>query len=175
MYVQATRMYQSTAQVLVVKKQNTLTTRDVGSNFAIIEDYVGTQVTLLKSEKVLRAAAVKIDKGQLHIPFPDDENARITYLGKEMVVTRDKEGMTGSMGSNVLNLAFRCPDARDSSYILKTIIEVYRNELVGIYESSTREQIESLNQYISDRDKETSRYQTEMFEKIGEMRKLSLE
>jgi capsular exopolysaccharide synthesis family protein len=176
MYVQATRIFQSGAQVLIVKK-NAAILGAANNQFAYLEDYVGTQVTLLKSEKVLRAAAVKVDKGQLHISFPDEgkENERITYLTNGLTVTRDKEGMAGSMGSNVLNLAFRCPNAADSAYILDTIIKSYKNELALVYEQTTREQIENLNAYVVDREKERSRLQQELQSKLAAMRGLSLE
>ncbi len=175
MYAQATRMFQSSAQILIVKRNSSLLQGATNQAFAYLEDYVGTQVTLLKSEKVLRAAAVKIDKGQLHSPFPDDENARIAYLSKELVVSRDKEGMTGSMGSNVLNLAFRSPNAQDSMLILKTIIEVFQNELTMVYESTTRKEIESLSSYVTDRDKDRTRMQKELQIKGAAMRESSLE
>lgn len=175
MYVQATRIYQSSAQLLIVKKQSQLVQGMVGSQFAYLEDYVGTQVTLLKSEKVIRAAAIKIDKGLLHFPFPDDENSRITYLTAGLSVNRDKEGMTGSMGSNVLNLAFRCPNQADAAYILNSIIDAYTNELLLVYESSTRQQIENINVYLTDRDKDRSRMQRDFTDKSKIMREMSPE
>src|SRR5262245_10844501 len=175
MYVQATQIFQSTAQILVVKRNSLLTQVQVGMQFAFVEDYVGTQVTLLKSEKVLRAAAAGIDKGQLHFPFPDDESGRIQALGQDLTVTRDKEGMTGSMGSNVLNLAYKCPNSQDAALILNAIIKAYRQELMNIYESTTRIEIENLSTYLADRNSDYDKLQQKYAEKNRLMRDASLE
>jgi len=178
-YVQSTRQYQSGAQLLINKRQGILN-QQLGSQFAILEDYVGTQVTLIRSESVLRSAAVSIDKGQLHLdtwptPLPDDETGRIGFLGRELTVQRDKEGIAGSMGSNVLNLSFRCPNAQDAAYILKTVIERYKNELEVVFEGETKNQVDKLSQYITGREKDLASNAAQLAEKERLKREESLE
>src|SRR5207302_154066 len=96
---------------------------------AYVEDYVATQVTLLRSEKILELAA---DRLEAHKPFqvepPREKRDRVEFLSTRFAVAREREPGTNVL-SNVLALTFRSPNPTDAPKYLRAIIEAYQAEL----------------------------------------------
>lgn len=138
-YAQASPQFESRAQILVIKRG--IGTSGESSRFAYMEDYVSTQQTLIKSKKVMGAAALRLRDLRLQNPLPDDLNLRTETLILNVTIARDKEGGASVIGSNVLNLAYRSGDATDCKRILDTIISAYQEELKSVYDQQTTDEI----------------------------------
>ncbi|MFO0935906.1 MAG: polysaccharide biosynthesis tyrosine autokinase [Gemmataceae bacterium] len=145
-YATSSPVFESKAQVLVIKRGVASVGGD-SARFSYMEDYVSTQQTLIKSKKVMRAAATRLDNIGLNIPLSVDVNIRTDSLIAGVTVTRDKESGTGVIGSNVLNLAFRSGDPTDSRRILDTVITTYQEELKTVYDQQTNDELNSTMQF----------------------------
>ncbi len=136
--------FQSSAKVLVIKQRAELSGGD--SRSAYVDDYVATQIPLIKSDLILTAASQRPELAGLSEPLP--ENAA-SALGAGLTIARDKEAVTGSTGgSNVLTMTFRAKNPRDAYLMLTAIIEAYRRELSDVYAGQTRKQIKALEARI---------------------------
>jgi len=136
--------YQSSAKVLVIKQRAELTGGD--SRSAYVDDYVATQIPLIKSDLILTAAARRPDLAGLSEPLPENP---ANAFAAGLTVARDKEAATGTQGgSNVLTMTFRAKNPRDAYLMLTAIIEAYRRELSDVYAGQTRKQIKALEARI---------------------------
>jgi len=89
-HMQSAPVYQSTAQLLVIKNRPEMTTTGgTDARVQFVEDYVATQVLYLKSERILELAAKRLDN---HKPFqvepPLSEAERVGFLIKRFSVAR---------------------------------------------------------------------------------------
>ena len=146
-YAQASPLYESKAQVLVIKRAGNLLSGGDTMRFSYMEDYVSTQQTLIKSKKVMGAAALRIGEVKLQHSLPDDQTQRTDALVGGITVSRDKDAASIG-GSNVLNLSFRSGDSTDCKRILDTIIAAYQEELKSVYDQQTTQEINVVNTYI---------------------------
>lgn len=156
-YVQKPRTYQSSAQVLVIKKRAEMTSAN-DARGSYLEDYVATQVTLLKSEQILLAAARRIGPGEANLKLPENERDRAAVLAGGLTVARDKEAGVAAGGNGVLNLTFRSGSPDASRRVLEAIIRTYQAELSNIYDEATRSRLNVLDKQLRSyqRDLETS-------------------
>ena len=113
-HLASTPIYQSNAQVLVVKKQATVLSLP-DTRTAMVEDYVATQLTLIKSEKIRRAAARELKQAKLNIPMPEDELAAAEVIRGGLDVKRDKDTSSANqIGSGIVNLSYKSRDPQDA-------------------------------------------------------------
>ncbi len=168
-------IYQSTAQVLVIKKRTDVSTgSDSRSNF--VEDYVATQVTLLRSERILIAAAKRIDPSRLNHAFPTDERDRAKVLAALLSVARDKDVSTSAAGgTNVLNLAFRGSHPDDCRQLLSAVIATYQAELSTLYDTATQDKIDLLALQLKQFKTELDTAETGRVESEAKLRKITPE
>ena len=168
-------IYQSTAQVLVIKKRADVSTgSDSRSNF--VEDYVATQVTLLRSERILIAAAKRIDPTRLNHAFPTDERDRAKVLAALLSVARDKDVTTSAAGgTNVLNLAFRGSHPDDCRQLLSAVIATYQAELSTLYDTATQDKIDLLALQLKQFKTELDTAETGRVESEAKLRKITPE
>jgi capsular exopolysaccharide synthesis family protein len=147
-YVKAPAVYESAGQVLVIKKRTELV-KDGDIRVGAVEDYVSTQVTLLKSEKIGLAAAREARK--LGIPnLPTDDHSLAGMIRSGLAVARDKEtSQAGFRGGNgVLNLSYRGSDPALCRQFLEAVIKAHQAELYAIYDKQSQEKIAQLNTMI---------------------------
>ena len=142
-YAQSAPVYESRAQVLVIKRGLGGIIGGDSARFSYMEDYVSTQQTLLKSKKVMKAAALRLREIKLNQPLSDDPDIRTDSLIGGVTVSRDKESGGGVVGSNVLNLTFRSGDNGDTRKILETVITAYQEELKTVYDQQTTDEIKN--------------------------------
>jgi capsular exopolysaccharide synthesis family protein len=143
--------YESKAQILVIKNR---TDQSNPNDYRVtfVEDYVSTQLTVIKSERILLAAARKLIPSQFEPPLPEDEVERYQMIARNLAVVRDRESAsTGGTGSSVLNLSMRGANPRDCRIILETIITTYQSELSHVYNTETRKLIKRLEAEIQSR------------------------
>jgi capsular exopolysaccharide synthesis family protein len=127
-YAQRPPLYQSTAQVLVVKKRPEAVTGVVAQPISV-EDYVATQQVLIKSPVIVDRA---IKKGGLanFQSFANEKEELTEVIIKALTVTRNK---TTAGNNNVLDLSFRGAVASECGPVLRAIIESYKDFLDETY------------------------------------------
>ncbi len=167
-------IYQSTAQVLVIKKRSDVPV-GIDSRSSFVEDYVATQVTLLRSERILIAAAKRIDSSRLNNPFPTDERDRAKVLAALLSVARDKDTSAREGGTNVLNLAFRGSHPDDCRQLLSAVIATYQAELSTLYDTATQEKIDLLGLQLKQFKTELDIAETGRVESEAKLRKVTPE
>jgi len=162
-YTQQPRTYESIAKVLVIKKRDS----QVGagdSRVQYVEDYISTQLAILKSDAILLPCAMDLNPDTFDPPLPADDRSRAQYLQLNLTVVRDRESGAGTVigGSSVLNLSFRGLNPRDTRIILDKIISAYQREVQDVYNTETKSFIKNLEQEIKSRHDSKERSETEM-------------
>lgn len=148
LHVSSPPQYQSSAQVMVVKKRTDVV-QGGDVRLGVVEDYVATQVTLIKSEKIRRSTVKELRSVPLTQPLPADDGAAADSLRAGLTVAREKDTSGGSqIGSGVLNLSYRGGDPQDTRRILDALIKVHRQELYAIFSEASRERGATLTSTI---------------------------
>ncbi|MBA4190140.1 MAG: hypothetical protein C0467_19320 [Planctomycetaceae bacterium] len=150
-HMQRTPIYQSSAQLMVVKSRPDLVAGGAGdARVQYVEDYVGPQVILLGSEAILKVAADKrLDEQKpFQVPPPEASADRVGYLKSRFTVSREKEPGS-NQPSNVLLLSFKSLHPADSPKYLRAIIAAYKDELSGVYEDASTRQLKRLDEEIA--------------------------
>ena len=142
-YSQATPIYQSTAQVLVVRKRaEPLPVAGAGAvQQVFVEDYLATHTILIRSQEIVRRAAKILEVNSPGvIPSGGDP---IAFISSGLSVTREiRDG--NAMPSNVLNLAFRGPRRADCALVVNAIIEAYKEFLNETYGDLNKEFVDQM-------------------------------
>src|SRR5262245_25498480 len=137
-YSQSTPVYQSTAQVLVIKKQPS--TMPMQGNAAVpqivVEDYLTTHSILIRSQMLLRRAGKLLEADHPGvIPAGQDPAA---FIGAGLTVTREiRDGNVTA--SNVLNVSFRGREPADCPKVVNAVIRAYSEFLNETYGDLNRE------------------------------------
>ena len=128
-YWQRPPVYQSTALVLVIKKNNQPLHVLNDPRLPFLEDYMGTHVVLLKSPMIIEKAVKKKDLASLRA-FEGSGDPVGTILNS-LTVSRDIKELVGgsSNANNIVYLAYRGPVADECGKILTAIIESYQEFL----------------------------------------------
>src|SRR5947209_5566836 len=146
-YAQKQPVYQSIAQILIVKKSPTEQLEWGGgrdSRMMVMEDYIATQQHIVKSSLIL-GAALKLPKVKdLKTFTSDSEFDRLFDLGEKLNVTRDNRD--GATTSNILNLAFKGPIPDDCQTILDGIIDSYQAFLDKTFAQFSSKHLELIQQ-----------------------------
>jgi capsular exopolysaccharide synthesis family protein len=147
-YAQKQPVYQSQAQILIVKKNPADDIQWSGgardSRMMVMEDYIATQQHIVKSSMIL-SAALKLPKVKdLRTFTSDSEFDRLYDLNEKLNVSRaDREG--GS-SSNILTLSFRGPIPDDCQTILEGIIDSYQAFLDRTFKSFSEKHFDLITQ-----------------------------
>jgi capsular exopolysaccharide synthesis family protein len=127
-------VYQSSAQVLVIKKrQDALPIPGSEASLSYYDDYLATHMKLIKSPVIVRKAAARKEVQGLATLAGGDRTG--TILGG-LAVGRDKDP-SGSV-SNIFELSFRGPVAEDCPIIVNAVIDSYRDFLEENYHNVSR-------------------------------------
>jgi len=136
-YAQATPIYQSNAQVLVVKKINTAVPVAGGDpRMTVMEDYLGTHLVLLKSPKIAKMAMEKRELNKL--PSLANVGDPVAAIVGSLGVNREKDVSSGGP-NNIINMSYRCTVPEDCGKILEAIIESYKDFLDEKYRGFSEE------------------------------------
>jgi polysaccharide biosynthesis transport protein len=127
-------VYQSGAQLIVIKKQGNPLPQDQDVHGGLVDDYLSIHQTLMKSPVIVRDASRKDAlKGLKSFQSGDPTYAIIGGLS----VTR--ESKDSSSYSNVLNLAFTCGNPDDCPVVVNSVIEAYKEWLNKKYRTVSGE------------------------------------
>ncbi|MFO0810540.1 MAG: polysaccharide biosynthesis tyrosine autokinase [Gemmataceae bacterium] len=166
-YAQTSPTFQSTAQILVIKKRPDFIMPANGSEMrgsAVVEDYLGTHVVMMQSDEVLSRAAKLVDCAALDSPPLDGDATGLLKAG--LVVAREKEASSG--GTSVLNVSFRCASPTDSYRLLSAAIDGYKKFLADTYSGMNDETLTLI-------DKAQKLFNNELLAKQKELQQIVLE
>jgi capsular exopolysaccharide synthesis family protein len=161
LYLARPRVYQSSAQILVVKKRSDMMA-GADARMSYLEDYVATQIPLLKSERILRVAAQKVSRDRVENPTvralaEDADPTRpglMAYLQSHLTVARERDPNNPTGGTNVLNLQVQGANPRDCTYLLESVIDVYQKELESLYDEESERQLAEYDRLTKQYDAE---------------------
>src|SRR5262245_1611754 len=106
LYWQRPPVYQSTAQVLVIKKRSDpLPVAGGDPRMGYVDDYMGTHMVLLRSPLIINAAINKRELASLKT-FEQSSDPLAQIL-QSLAVTRDTPKDGNAVPNNIVNLAFR--------------------------------------------------------------------
>jgi succinoglycan biosynthesis transport protein ExoP len=133
-YAQRPPVYQSTAQVLVVKKRSDpLPITGGDPRLTFVEDYLSTHLVLIKSPLIVERAVQKRELGSL--PSYAGRGDPSGEIMASLTALRDKDASGSGGPNNIINLAFRAPMAEDCGTVLNAIVESYQDFLDVSYRS----------------------------------------
>jgi capsular exopolysaccharide synthesis family protein len=131
-------VFQSTAQILVVKKRPDPNPAG-DARFAPPEDVISGQHALLKSPLVIERAVKKDDLRSLP-SLAKEKTDVVEDILKKLSVTRNKDAQAGF--SSVFTISYRGPVAEDCNTILESIIEAYNLVLDETYRNAADDTLE---------------------------------
>ncbi len=160
--------YDSSAQLLVIKKRLDTTPITGPDQVRVQEDYLSTHMLLITSRRVIARAIEKgdlqsieqfQDKGGFRRDVADwltgamlgaesegREEKLVTDIINSLVVTRDAAKPGISPSQEVINLAFRGKVAADCPKVLDAIIVSYQDFLKDTYRNTNAEMLELIGQ-----------------------------
>ena len=135
-------VYQSNAQLQVIKRDSV---RSADMRFGYIDDYVATQVDVIRSESILTTAAKKPRMQETSAAFQSklQDNPWGT-LKSRLTVTRNRDTAGGAMGNSIVNLTFNSDDARDAQIALEAITETFQQALSSRTDESLKNTVSQL-------------------------------
>ncbi|QVL33553.1 polysaccharide biosynthesis tyrosine autokinase [Telmatocola sphagniphila] len=159
------RIYQSSAQVMLSRKKQPTMTEGTGpladTRTAYLDDYVTTQLLLLKSDLILRNAAKNFEKFSL--PGAASVDSAVGMLGGGLGALRDKD--TAGRGGNVVMLTFRSSSQEYCARYLESIISSYQEFLQDKFDAATNIEIKQIEKTLKDMDSEIKHGEEELVEK----------
>lgn len=137
-HLQRSPVYQSSCQLLVIQKQrNPLDPADPNKQF--YEDYMPSQLALLRSPLILERAVAKRELTALKT-FENVGNP-VGMIRANLGAARDiKE--TGGVPSNIIVLSLRGPVAEDTGKILQAVLDSYQEYLDVTYRNVSDKTLE---------------------------------
>ena len=146
-YARSEPVYQSKAQLLVVKKRPELLPGAGLDNryltMSLADDYLTTHIVIMRSPLIVSRALQR--RGLTQLPSLRNHPDPAGFLSNGLRVTRDTKE-TGGSASNILYLSFEGPFPEDCATILKAVVESYREFLDEAYRSMSNETLELINQ-----------------------------
>jgi capsular exopolysaccharide synthesis family protein len=145
-YMCAELKYESTAQVLVMKKDAKLPTKGVEGNdetdTRVSEDLLATHMQIIGSQEVIKRALADhgLDELDSILEKLDDDETPADYVIDNLVVTRGGSGQAKT--AHVLNLAFRHTSDEECKLIVDAIVDSYRKFLGNTFENVSAKAVE---------------------------------
>lgn len=142
-YVKATPVYSSSAQVLVVKKQpDAVPVSTVDGRMAVMEDYLSTHTTIIRSPEVVRRAAKFLPPEGLKSAHARQDPAGA--IGNALTVTREMK--ENNSPTNILILTGRSTDPEESLKMVDAVIKGYKEFLDETFRTVSDQTLELITQ-----------------------------
>ncbi|MHC4179189.1 MAG: polysaccharide biosynthesis tyrosine autokinase, partial [Planctomycetota bacterium] len=161
-YFQATPIYESEVQILVMQKDPNLPTQGMDRGYdaqrpSMYEDLLSTHVQLLRSPRVVKQAIKKhkLESLPTIVEQVKQEKDPVEYIIEELQVSKGGEGR--AKDAHVLRATFRGPSAKDCAVILSAVVESYQDFLGATFQDTSQEAMELI-----------SRAKTELGEELQE-------
>jgi succinoglycan biosynthesis transport protein ExoP len=142
-FVKATPVYSSAAQVLVVKKQpDAVPVSSVDGRMAVMEDYLATHTTIIRSPEVVKRAAKFLPpEGLKSVAGRQDPTGAI---GNALTVTREMK--ENNNPTNILILTGRSTDPEDSLKMVDAVIKGYKEFLDETFRTVSDQTLDLITQ-----------------------------
>jgi len=141
-YARATPIYQSSTQVLVVKKtQEPLPTSVNGMGMVHTEDYLSTHQTLIRSPLIVGNAVQQANLANL-----PSFAGRGDPTGEIIASLKISRETNNGQPTSILNLSFRGLRAEDTAVVLTAIVESYRRFLNNSYKNVAEETVHLISE-----------------------------
>jgi polysaccharide biosynthesis transport protein len=138
-YSRQTPVYQASMQVLLIKKGDILPAPGVDSRSSVLDDYVGTQLALIKSPLVLEKVAKQ--KEIKDYPWAATTGQAVSYLmGGLSVKNNSTSGASSS--SSILVFSFTSLDSTEGEPVLRAVFQGYREFLDDTYKDVSKTTID---------------------------------
>jgi capsular exopolysaccharide synthesis family protein len=149
-YAQRPPVYQSTAQILVVKKSGTDSSMELSgrndNRTAYMEDYMSTQSVLIRSPEIINRA-IKLPQMQELKTFPTETGLELVYgIREQMMVARDTKEGVGGAPTNILTVSFKGGVSEECPKIVECVISSYQGFLNETYKNVSEKTLELINQ-----------------------------
>ncbi len=153
-YAQRPPVYQTTAQVMVIKKRgDPLPIAGGDPRLSYVEDYVSSHLVVIRSSVIVERAIKKRNLQNLR-SFAGQGDPTGAILAS-LVAARDGKDST-SGPNNIINLSYRGPVADECPMVLNAVIESYQNFLNEAYHNVSDE---TLNTIRAERDRLKREYE----------------
>jgi capsular exopolysaccharide synthesis family protein len=136
-----TPVYQSTTQVLVIKKRSDAALPIAGGDprVAYVDDYMATHLVLLRSPLIIERAVKKKDLAAMKT-F-ESSGDPVGQIVASLTVMRDaKESPSGA--NNIIHLSFRGPVPEECGKVLAAVVESYQEFLDITYRNVSDETLD---------------------------------
>lgn len=153
-------IYQVSAQMMVVRKK---VDAGIDMRTSVVDDYVATQLAVIKGDQVLREAAMILqEESPEAAPTESVDDARVPVAPQATLATMEpgrvldflKAGLTvtkdaQSASSNIVVLTFKSDAPRDCSLALRAIVRGYKAFLDKMYNLANDAYMTRLDRTIS--------------------------
>ncbi len=151
-YLQATRVYRSVAQVLLVKRDSNVAlagSRDGRGDrgaYGSYEDTLSTHMLIICSPMIVRKAVEKnhLETYQSVKALMGNNRDAVSVIIQGLKATR--AGDRANLDPNVMNLWYEGLDPRESMMILKAVIQTYQETLTDTYQTFSEETVQLIGQ-----------------------------
>src|SRR5262249_25149594 len=137
-YAQRPPVYQSQAQILVVKKGQDSLNIPYGQQgqYVMMDDYMATQSVLLRSPVVIGKAVENNPKMKNLVSFRSENDAEVVAaVGDALNIARDCREAAGGALTNVLTVSLRGPIADECPRVIEALVESYQDFLNVTYQN----------------------------------------
>ncbi len=137
-YLTADSLYQSSTQLLVMRKDPKLAAQGVGgsreSESQVSEELLATQMQILQSRRIVKEALLEsgLDQSPTLVTKVSPGDTTTDYVIDQLSVTRGGEGLAAD--AHVLNIAFSHNNSEEAKAVLDAIVKRYQQFLDAQFE-----------------------------------------
>jgi capsular exopolysaccharide synthesis family protein len=146
-YWQRPPVYQTTTQLLIIKKQFA-PMPVLGTN--VYEDYISTHIHFLRNPEIIKQAYEK-NLQKLDLKTFENRDDPVGDILGGMNVARESKDVVGTT-NNILVLSFRGPESQDCGTILSAVISSYQDFLDKTYKNDSNNTIDSVTKALEKLD-----------------------
>jgi len=142
-YAQSTPVFQSAAQILVVKKSASggLPIGGADPRSAYYDDFLATHLVLMRSPVIVAGA---VDKGKLKQLSSFGGGDPTGAIIANLEVSRDSKTVFG--GSNIITLSYRSGEPSDCRVVIDAVIDSYKRFLDATYKNVNDDTVKFITQ-----------------------------
>ncbi len=138
-YAQATRTYESHADVLIVQKRPEVVTGNQRYESGF-EDYVTTHLTLIKSRLIIERAIEARDLGSLKtFAWVDPEEYDLAEVISEQLTVTGGPRDLGDNADRIMTLGFEGTEPEECPIVVEAVLNAYKAFLGEIYEGMSED------------------------------------
>lgn len=138
-YVTATRKYESSSEIMVLKTEGNVMDGNNSSNQRTIQDMMATYQKVITSDKVLEGAISRLVKKEHRIDLKGIPKARwIPELKKNLTVSSARQ-------TTLLSVRYVSKDPKTAAFVVNAVVESYLDMMRGIHSGDSKESIDLLS------------------------------